>query len=65
MAEDGAACAFSPARCTATSRPCTRATRSELSLAARRALVPGSDLELHGSIGSPTVRIDDLTVAGT
>ena len=30
-----------------------------------RDLVPASDLELHGSIDSPTVRIDGLTVAGT
>jgi PmbA protein len=30
-----------------------------------RDLVPGSDLELRGSIDAPTVRIDGLTVAGT
>ena len=29
------------------------------------ALVPASDLEIHGSTDAPTVRIDGLTVAGT
>ena len=29
-----------------------------------QALVPASDLEIHGSTDAPTVRIDGLTVAG-
>ena len=45
-------------------RRVANAEEPSLQLLQRRALVPGSDPELHGSIDSPTVRIDDLTVAG-